>query len=334
MKTYTIGLTGDVMIGRLTDEVLTTKPPNYLWGDMLPLLQKTDVTLINLEAALTTSQKKVPKVFNFKAHPDKIQTLIEGNISVATLANNHSLDYDKEGLEETVRVLDKAAIAHVGAGKNLEEAKKPVIWEKDGFRIGILGYTDNEPSWKATEFSGTETSGTEFSGTETSGTAYVPINQQGLEEIQQDISSIRDQVDFLIVSMHWGPNMRSSPSDEFVSFARALITSGVDIFHGHSAHIFQAVEVYKNKLILYDTGDFVDDYHVDPLLRNDQSFFFLVTVDTHKIQSLCLIPTCITNCQVNRATDNEACNRMQMLSASFQTVFSLEDGTLVLQISE
>ena len=85
--------------------------------------------------------------------------------------------------------------------------------------------------------------------------------------------------------------MRERPPQEFIDFAHALIDLGVDLIHGHSAHIFQGVEVYKGKIILYDTGDFIDDYAVDPYLRNDRSFLFLIECSHKRIQRLTLLPT-------------------------------------------
>ena len=105
-----IGLTGDVMIGRLVNECLREAPPEYIWGDVLPLLLKNDVNIINLEAALTTSVREVPKVFNFKSDPEHVESLKVARVDVANLANNHVLDYSEEGLLETLDTLDAAAI--------------------------------------------------------------------------------------------------------------------------------------------------------------------------------------------------------------------------------
>jgi poly-gamma-glutamate synthesis protein (capsule biosynthesis protein) len=282
-----IGFAGDVMIGRLVNEELRRVPPSYIWGNMLPIISKCDLHVINLEAALTKSEHIVEKVFNFKSDPSHVRALEEAKIDVVNLANNHVLDFGKEGLAETLETLDRAHIFHVGAGKNIADARAAVIVEKNGISIGILGCTDNEPSWKA--------------GQDEPGINYVRVGD--LEAIQDEIRRLREKVDILILSMHWGPNMVSRPSREFVSFAHALIDAGVDIIHGHSAHLFQGIECYKNGLIMYDTGDFIDDYYVDPERRNDESFFFIVEVSPKGVRSLGLVPTHISNCQVNRALE-------------------------------
>jgi len=149
------------------------------------------------------------------------------------------------------------------------------------------------------------------------------------------IIQLRPQVDLLILSIHWGPNMEERPTPNFKDFAHQLIEIGVDIIHGHSAHLFQGIEVYKKKIILYDTGDFIDDYYVDPYLRNDRSFFFIVEADKQELCKLRLIPALISNFQVNKAEGKDAeetLNRMQQLSKELNTTLSIENNELVLQL--
>src|SRR5665647_3966996 len=105
-NTIAIGLAGDVMIGRGVNTTITGKGYIYPWGNVLPLLKNTDINIINLEAALTNSNNKVFKTFNFKATPDKIKTLTEACITVANLANNHVLDFSEKGLRETFQTLN------------------------------------------------------------------------------------------------------------------------------------------------------------------------------------------------------------------------------------
>lgn len=315
-----IGLTGDVMLGRNVDKAITEKGYTYPWGDVLPLLRSTAINIINLETTLTYSIKQVPKVFNFKAAPDKVNSLLEARITAATLANNHILDYDNEGLADTLFTLKQAGMLYTGAGMTEQEATHPCIIIYQGLRVGLLGFTDNEPTWRAKDFN--------------SGTNYITITsekdrQRALAMVQQ----FRNEVDLLIVSLHWGPNMQEEPPRLFVSFAHQLIHAGADVIHGHSAHIFQGIEIYEHKLILYDTGDFIDDYVVDPLLRNDLSFLFLLEVSQFQVMHLQLVPVIIGQCQVNLAKGSiyEWCiRRMQHLSAAFTTPVS-DDGVVVMK---
>lgn len=311
-NTITIGLAGDVMIGRGVNTTITGKGYIYPWGNVLPLLKNTDINIINLETALTNSNKKVFKTFNFKATPDKIKTLTEACVTVANLANNHVLDFSEEGLTETIQTLNAAGIKYAGAGMNEKEAGKPVILTKKNITIGVLGFTDNEPGWEA--------------GTSTSGVNYIDISRKDdCNKALINIAQLRKETDIVIVSIHWGPNMQEEPERYFIDFANEMIAQGADIIHGHSAHNFQGIEVYNHKLILYDTGDFVDDYVVDPVLKNDHSFFFRVEASKKGVTKLELIPVMISNYQVNLAIGEEykwCIQRMQHLSAKFGTKVS------------
>ncbi|WP_348810753.1 CapA family protein [Flavobacterium maritimum] len=315
----TIGFAGDVMIGRGVNDAISTNGYRYPWGNVLPLLEKTDINIINLEAALTNSTKKVYKTFNFKATPDRIETLTTAKVTVANLANNHILDFSEEGLVETIQALNEVGIVHTGAGMNDKEAKKPVILTVKNNRLGILGFTDNEPGWKA--------------GGSWSGINYIDIsNNEDCEKALTAIAELRKEADLLIVSIHWGPNMQAEPERDFIDFAHAMIEKGADIIHGHSAHNFQGIEVYHQKLILYDTGDFLDDYAVDPFLRNDHCFLFKVEVSQKRIEKLVLVPVLISHCQVNLATNEEykwSIERVQKLSAKFGTDVS-DNGEVLL----
>lgn len=311
-----IGFGGDTMLGRGVNEIISINGYAYPWGNLLADLKKPDLTIVNLENTFTTSIKAVPKIFNFKASPDKVKTLQLAGIDVVNLANNHILDFDVEGLQETINVLDKAGIQHVGAGMNLQDARMPVIITKRGIKIGIIGYTDNEPGWVA--------------GPDTPGINYIQVGD--IKKVQHDVAAIHDNVDLVVVTIHWGPNMQDRPSQEFINFAHQMIDAGVDIIQGHSAHVFQGIEIYKNKLIMYDTGDLVDDYRIDPILRNDHSFFYLVTVDKKGIQQVKLIPTVISNYQVNASigkTYKNIINRIQKLSKPFGTKIS-NDGLITI----
>ncbi len=312
-KKVTIALAGDTMLGRLVNQTLLLKTGDekykYPWGNTLPILREADLRIVNLETTLTRSKDKTPKVFNFKSDPKNVLALKEAGIDVVSLANNHIKDFGNEGLLETVKTLKEAGIKFVGAGKNITQARAPVIVKRKGQKIGILGATDNEPTWAATDFK--------------PGINYFNINN--LAPLLADIKKLKRKADIVIVSLHWGPNMKERPSQAFINAAQKMINAGADIIHGHSAHIFQGIEKYNGKLILYDTGDFVDDYRVDPKLRNDRSFIFLVNSIKSDLKSAELIPIKIDTMQANLATEPDKSlmiKRMRMLSQELDTKIS------------
>ncbi len=317
----TIGLAGDVMLGRLVNERISLTNYTYSWGDVLEDLRSTSLNIANLENAFTTSTKAVQKAFNYKADPDKVQALVEARFGVVNLANNHILDFSEDGLLETIDVLDKAGILHVGAGRDEAEAMEPVIVERNGVSIGIIGCTDNEPGWKA--------------GKDSSGVYFVDVHDA--EGIIEQIRSLRKLVDILILTMHWGPNMVEVPSEDFRKFAHEAVDAGVDIFHGHSSHLFQGIEVYRKKVILYDAGDFIDDYDVDPYLRNDHAFFFVVEAGKKGISRVRLLPMLISYLQVTKAYGDDsadAVSRLKKLSEMLGTNISETDKGIFIDVAK
>lgn len=320
-KLVTLAFVGDVMLGRGVNEEISQRSPESFWGDVLPILQGADAVIANLECAITQHTQecsRTPKAFYFRAGPAAVEVLRAANIQCVSLANNHILDFNDQGLLDTLKYLDAAGIYHAGAGRDISEATTPVIMDIAGLRVGIIAFTDNEPDFAATK--------------DSPGTNYLKIssNSLTLSLIESAVVQLRQAgAKLVILSAHWGPNMVISPPPHFRQFARAVVNRGVDIFHGHSAHLFQGVEHYKQGLILYDTGDFLDDYAVDPVLRNDWSFVFLLKVgdacgkrSDRGLYQLRLIPVVLHYAQVDLAKGEQftaICHRMQSLCAAFNT---------------
>ena len=326
----TLALTGDVMLGRGVAEALDDHMrPEEPWGDVMPLLEAADLRIINLECAVTDNEQpwtRTPKVFHFRARPSAIEILRTARIDACSLANNHTLDFEEQGLLDTLEHLDAAGIRHAGAGRNQEEAADPAILTMradHASRVALLAFTDNEPPFAA--------------GTGRPGTNYLPISLKpdALQRVERAVSNVREMgVDTVIFSNHWGPNMVQRPKETFRRFARAVIDRGVDIYYGHSAHVFQGVEIYGGKPILYDTGDFIDDYAVHPELRNDWSFLFQLSVEEGRLERLDLTPVKLSYARVDLATGGERetiLDRMQRLSAEMGTDFARREGALVLE---
>jgi poly-gamma-glutamate synthesis protein (capsule biosynthesis protein) len=283
---------GDVMLGRLVNEVLKEMPPAYPWGDTLSLFQIADVRICNLECVITdwgTPWSVTPKVFHFRSDAKNVEALWVAQIDAVSLANNHTLDFEYEGLFHMLNNLDAAGFHHAGAGTTLDDASKPAVWEMKGIKLGFIAFTDNEPAWEAT--------------LSHPGVLYVPIllEDRRAEKLLTMVSKTKDVVDFLIVSAHWGPNWGYTPPAEQIPFAHALIDAGADVIFGHSGHILRGVEVYKDKPIMYCTGNFIDDYAVDEIERNDRSCIFIVETDDCAISRLLLYPTVIQDFQARRA---------------------------------
>jgi len=316
----TLALTGDVMLGRLVNKMLAERGPGHVWGDVVPLLLNADAFLINLECAITTREVRWHdghyKPFHFRADPRAAETLRLGGVAFASLANNHIGDFGPEGLLDTVRALDRAGIAHAGAGRDLQTARAHAVLTVGGLRVAIVAFADYPRAWAAT---GT-TPGLNFVTVSVSDAAFRPVAAA--------IAAARESADVVIFSIHWGPNMRERPPEPFQRFAHRILASGATIFWGHSAHVVQAVESVRDRgVILYDTGDFVDDYAVDPRLRNDLGALFLVRLRGPTVEHVKLVPTHIRRMQVNRAAGDDRrwfTRRIEMLCREVGTSITSE----------
>ena len=318
---------GDVMLGRLVNEYLKTAPAAAPWGDTLPLFRSVDVRIANLECVIADSGKQwkpQEKRFHFRTDAKNVRTLLAAGINCVSLANNHTLDYGYGAMREMLAILDEAGIHRAGAGSSLDEAAKPAIFQIAGMRIGCISFTDNQPDWAA--------------GEKQAGVYYMPtdMNDARTRDLLEQIERTRPLVDVLIVCAHWGPNWGRRPRPAHVQLAHALVDHGADIIFGHSCHVFQGIEFYRDRPILYSCGDFVDDYRIDPQQRNDQSFVFVVEVQDHQPVRLRLYPIVIERFQARHACNSDTyaiVELMQSLCAEFGTVATWHEEARVLRVT-
>lgn len=301
------------MLGRLVNEVLRREPPAYPWGDTLPLFRLADWRTCNLECVISdhgSPWSRTPKPFHFRSDARNLAVLKAAHIDAVSLANNHSLDFDYPALFDLLRSLDRAGIAHSGAGAHLDQAARAAISNVRGFQVGVVSFTDNQSEWEATS--------------EQPGVFYAPVDweDERTEKVLESVRVARQQVDLLIVAAHWGPNWGSFPPPEHASFARKLVQAGADVIFGHSPHVGRGIEICNGRPILYSTGDFIDDYAVDEDERNDHSFIFMLETEGARPRRLKLRPTVIQNFQARLAGGSQAAAmaaKMTDLCAAFGT---------------
>ncbi|WP_024367867.1 CapA family protein [Arthrobacter sp. TB 26] len=307
-----IGLLGDVMLGRLVNERLRRVSADYPWGDTGSVLRQADLTIANLECVLAAGgDPEAGKMFHFRSDPKNVASLRSAGIGMVSLANNHVLDYGAGAFREMLPALDAAGILHAGAGLDREAARRPAVRRVSGTAVGLIAFTDNQPDWEAGRGPGV---------------FYVPVvdSDRRVADLLALVRRTKARVELLIVSTHWGPNWGSGAPSEHRELARALIEAGADVVYGHSPHIFRGIELYRGRPIIYSAGDFVDDYAVDPLERNDQSFIFLLDTDGGTPLGLRLYPTLITDFQARLAGAGSLriAERMQRLSRHLGTASS------------
>jgi poly-gamma-glutamate synthesis protein (capsule biosynthesis protein) len=297
-QTVQLGFGGDLLLGRnVSRTVVAGQPPAEMWGDLRSRMLATDAVIANLETPITTHAVKWHgwKTFNFRADPLVLDALKVGNIKCLALANNHMLDYGSQGLIDTLKHLDAAGIAFAGAGIDADQAMEPTVFDAGQTRIGFVSITSTMPKFKATP--------------DRPGTNHWRIGTDGatVDRLAGIVARLRDAgAELVVLSIHWGPNYRWWPPKSHRAFARKAIDLGVDIVHGHSAHVLQAVEFHGRGLILYDTGDFVDDMIVGPGFHSDRSFLFLVEAGPTITPRLRMVPAKLTLAKVKTARGRDA----------------------------
>lgn len=311
----TLALIGDVMLGRGVAAALRHLRPQQMWSDVLPHLLDADLRIANLECALTRHARRWTrswKPYHFRAAPSAARFLQAARIDACALANNHVLDFGAPGLRDTLAALDAAGIRHAGAGRDLEAASAPAFVDLPGAgRVALIACTDNQPDFAATAHA--------------PGTHYLPAipDAATLAHVARTIEQARAAgADWVVFSNHRGANFVERPEPDARRFARRVIELGADVYHGHSAHLCQGIEIHRGRPILYDTGDFIDDYAVDPVLRNDRSCLFKVRLADGRMPRIELIPVTLRLARVALAHGEDfdaIAERMTRLCAEFGT---------------
>lgn len=271
---------GDIMLGRGVGMRLK-KAGNYMlaFDKVSSYLKQGDVTFANLESPITASTHSLdPKrKIVLKAAPESVSALTSAGIDVVSLANNHMMDYYEKGLFDTIDILDKNSILHTGSGRNMDDARKPAIIERNGVKIGFLAYSD----MAELVFAGNPY--LRYSA-EKDKSGVLP---RKYETIKEDIGKLRSQVDILAVSLHWGVEESFTIPPEQVEFAHKLIDDGVDVILGHHPHQFQGIEMYKGKPIIYSMGNFLFDQN-DP--ENMETFIMDIRFKGNRLESCTAVP--------------------------------------------
>ncbi|MGJ7917453.1 CapA family protein [Massilia sp. LXY-6] len=317
---------GDLMLGRLVGDALLREGADYPLGAVTPLLRGADLAIANLECAICDPAERwhgTPKAFYFRAPPVAGQALGEAGIALVSLANNHILDYDVQGLLETLRVLDAHGVAHAGAGTDLAAAQAPAIVERHGVRIGMAAFCDHQDDFAAAP--------------DHPGMAWLGLHDEAaaIDAFARALAPLRAQgVRWPILSLHWGPNMVREPAPHQRRLARAAIEVGWKIVYGHSAHVFHGVELHEGCPILYAAGDLVDDYAVDQAFRNDHQLLFALELGEDAVERIVLHPLFIRRCRVfpaNSAQRAWIIDRMRSLCGELGTATEIDGDTLVIR---
>ncbi len=234
-----INICGDVVPTSLNEELFKNGDVINLVGEeIFSLLKNSDLNIVNLECPLTDSNHKIHKNGpNLKADKNTIKGIKDLNIHVCSLANNHIKDYDVEGINDTIEVLKDNNISYLGVGNNIFEARKPLIKEINGYKIGIYSCAEHEFSLASESEGGAN-----------------PID---LINVNNDIKYLKSNCDYLICLYHGGKELYCYPSPNLKKVCHYLIKSGADMVICQHSHCIGSKEDYEGGVIIYGCGNFL-----------------------------------------------------------------------------
>jgi poly-gamma-glutamate synthesis protein (capsule biosynthesis protein) len=312
------------MLGRLVKDVILARGPLYPLGPVAGFMRGADLTVVNLECAITSREtvwEGASKAFYFGAPPSAVESLADAGVDLVSLANNHSLDFGRGGLLDTLDGLRAGGIAAAGAGRTLDDAEAPAVVERRGVGFGMAAFCDHQGDFAARA--------------DAPGIAFLDLldERAARRRFQERLDRMRALgAEWPILSLHWGPNMVWRPSSRFVRLARAAIDMGYASVFGHSAHVFQGFELYKGRPIFYSVGDLVDDYAVDPDFENDRQLLFEVSLTGLAVREVALYPVVIDQCRTEWAAGaafDRIAERASGLSAEMGTTLTRDGNRLV-----
>lgn len=271
---------GDIMFERKVKQAQLKRGWTYPFEKVAPTLKQAQLVFANLECPLGVGGRFLNM---FRGEPESIQGLSYGGIDVVSLANNHILDYDNQVFFQTMDILGEAGIGFAGAGRNLREARTPLIVEEGGLRIAFLAYTEmwfvytREPhNWAATDI-------------------LPGVAPARLDLVKEDVRSALEQADVVVVSFHWGQEYKEEPTLAQYELGRGAIDAGAHLVLGHHPHVLQGVEFHRWGVIIYSLGNFIFDELRPPL--TEESVILQAVLKRGKVEQIDFLPVRITNCQ-------------------------------------
>ena len=317
---FRIAAVGDIMLGGTAQPEMQKYGYDYPFEQTRQILRQAQIVFCNLEGPLTDDGvAEVNKKYLFRSPPDKVApALARAGFNVVSLANNHSLDYGFQGLDETRAALKKAGIQPVGAGRDLVQARAPVFMKTNGATVAFLAYSLVFPK----EF---------WAGPEKPGTAF------GHERyVRADVAAARRQADIVVVSFHWGQEGKTELRDYQTLLAHAAIDSGASIVLGHHPHVLQGIERYKGGVIIYSLGNFAFGSYSKTATR---SVIALFGIRNRQLHDLRLVPIDVNNVEVVfqprplvGLDASEVVEQLERLSQERGTILENHEGDAVLAL--
>lgn len=233
---------GDIMLSRGVNRAIErSNDPLLPFRASADLFDSVDFSLGNFETPVSGNDSKKGKGLVFNAREHDMAGLERFKFRIVCIANNHALDQGREGLKNTLRVLDERGIKHVGAGNELADAWKPSVVEVNNIRVGFIGVS----------YSSYNDGGAQLN-------KFV-ARLEDVENLKMSIAEAKKSADLVIVAMHAGIEYRRKPEAAQIRFAHTAIDLGADAVIGHHPHWIQTIERYNGKFIFYSLGNFIFD---------------------------------------------------------------------------
>jgi poly-gamma-glutamate capsule biosynthesis protein CapA/YwtB (metallophosphatase superfamily)/outer membrane protein assembly factor BamB len=266
---------GDIMLSRTIEERMDLYGSSYPFWGTAELLRGADITIGNLECPLSTQGQPIGKRFTFRAHPRHAIGLAWAGFDILSLANNHLLDFGREGFVETLETLHDNGLAFVGAGLSHEAAHRPLILEVKGRKVAFLAYAAIR--WK--------------------GSYELPTEEEiafaEVMSMREDVRRAKEQADLVVVIMHLGTEYQGYPDQEQLAVSQAAIESGACLVIGHHPHVVQGTASYRGGFIAYSLGNFVFDIDVPEQAR--EGAILRVLLGDEGVEAAELIPVRIVD---------------------------------------
>jgi hypothetical protein len=232
---------GDITFGEQVGPALSQHGSSYPWRYVGSTLRRADITVGNLETAVSERGTASVKKYTFRGPPSALKPFHTlAGFDVLTLANNHSVDFGREALLDTVTAVHAAGIQSIGAGATSFRARRPAILVEGGLRVALLGYSDVNPMG--------------FSATETSpGTAKADP-----AAVAADVRAARRHADVVVCFFHWGTELQAEPDERQALLADACLRGGGSVVLGAHPHVFgPIVRPTPRTLVAWTLGNFV-----------------------------------------------------------------------------
>lgn len=282
------------------------KQPEKAFQFVQPTLDAADFIFLNLEGPFAggtddPQQSDIPHKNWRHSNPDQVAALKAAGIDAVGVANN--VTYPWQAFMRSKEVLEKAGIKYAGGGRNIEEAHQPVIVEKNGLKVGFMQYAatvfptnhaalENQPGIAEIKIHTAYQAPKNLDKPGQPPYVITWMDEASKNLMVDDIRKLREMVDIVIVSYHWGVSGTTEPVSYQTDVARAVIDAGADVVFGHGPHKYQKIELYKGKPIFHSLGQAIfDDRRLDRYKHNREGLMVYLQVANKKLQSAALVPT-------------------------------------------